>query len=191
MLLFNCAENELLRLTTILQSGFVETGRQGDSILSFLLTLDGFTEAYIENKVQTIFYNGDALDDPEIKLGGESATIALGAAMPGLAGAIMKKGSICGTFRKSPTKFDIGRSGDPVAVRVKLFSTVARDRGPQLLRRGVRIDAQDLGYFLQMRPALVNGLTNIRFRDRTVSSEKLGELLSTCDHLLLKSQING
>jgi len=190
-LLFDCADNELSRLSTVLQSGFVERGRQGDSILSFLLTLEGFSEAYIEDEVQTIFYNGDALDDPDTRLGGESATIALGSAMPGLAGAIMKKGSICGAFRKKPAVSDIDSSGDTVIVLVKLFNIVSRDRGPQLLKRGVRVGVEDLRYFLSMRPRLVSGLKNITLCDQLVNPEELVNRLPPCDYILIKTQNHG
>lgn len=190
-LLFDCADNELSRLSTVLQSGFVESGRQGDSILSFLLTLEGFSEAYIEDEVQTIFYNGDALDGPDTKLGGASATIALGSAMPGLAGAIMKKGSICGAFRKNPAVSAIDSSGDPVTVLVKLFNTVSRDRGPQLLKRGVRVGVEDLRYFLSMRPRLVSGLKNINLCDQAVHPEELVKRLPPCDDILIKTRNHG
>ncbi len=174
----------------MLQSGFVESGRQGDSILAFLLTLDGFTEPYIENEVQTIFYNGDALDDSATALGGETATIALGAAMPGLAGAIMKKGSICGAFRKNRAIVDIEPSEDPVTVRVKLFNTVARERGPQLLKKGIQIDTKDLRHFLEMRPRLIEALAEISFGDRSVRPEELIDLLAPHQRIIIKARTN-
>ncbi|MEJ2058268.1 MAG: hypothetical protein P8X39_10565 [Desulfofustis sp.] len=187
---FDCADNELLRLSTMLQSGFIETGRQGDSILSFLLSLDGFTESYIENEVQTVFYNGDALDDVETELAGKTAAIALGSAMPGLAGAIMRKGSICGAFRKKRTVVDMKSSGEPVTVRVKLFNSVARERGPQLLSRGLKIDGKDLLYFLKQRPLLITALKNIRFDGQAVQPDDLLDMLTSCDRILVKARNN-
>ncbi len=190
MLSFACGENELLRLSTMLQSGFIEIGRQGDTILSFLLTLDGFSESYIESEVQTVFYNGDALDDLETELAGATATIALGSAMPGLAGAIMKKGSICGAFRKNRAIIDRASSGAPVTVRVKLFNTVARERGPRLLRSGVNIEVKDLLSFLSNRPQLVNALKNMRFRGKAVQPGELAGILTACDNLLIRADSN-
>lgn len=184
---FDCADDKLLRLSTMLQSGFVEIGRQGETILSFLLTLDGFSESYLDREVQTVFYNGDALDELDTPLAGETATIALGSAMPGLAGAIMKKGSICGALRKNRQIVDTESAGEPVAVRVKLFSTVARQRGPQLLLKGLKIDAGDLLHFLEIRPQLVRAMKNIRFRGQTVQPQELLEILTLCDTILVKA----
>lgn len=188
LLTFDCTENELLRLSTMLQSGFIKSARQGNTILSFLLTLDGFTESYIENEIQTVFYNGDALDNFDAELAGKTATIALGSAMPGLAGAIMKKGSICGALRKNRTASDIGSVGEPVTVRIKLFNSVARERGPQLLRKGLEIDGRDLLYFLEYRPLLVNALKNIHFRGQAASFHDLVEILAPSDRILIKAQ---
>lgn len=185
---FSCEESDLVRLSTVLQSGFVVTGHEGDTIYSFLMTLPGFTEDYIANQIQTVFFNGDALDDLEIQLAGKTATIALGSAMPGLAGAIMKKGSICGALRKPRAVLGVERSGQPVAVRVKLFNTVARELGPRLLSAGLVIDCKDLVLFLELRPRLLSGLKNIRFMGTAIGPEELFTKLSTHQHLLIKAE---
>ncbi len=54
-------------------------------IRPFLLALPGFTADYIEGTVQTIFINGSAADTLDRPLGC-GGTLALSAAMPGLAG---------------------------------------------------------------------------------------------------------
>ncbi len=186
-LLFSCKESDLLRLTTVLQSGFGATGHQGDTILSFLLAQPGFTEDYIANQIQTVFYNGDALDDLEIELAGKTATIALGSAMPGLAGAIMKKGSICGALRKPRTVLGVDHSGERVAVRLKLFNTVARERGPRLLSEGIVIDARDLVLFLELRPRLLSGLENIQFMGKPLDRTELIDSLSNHELILIRA----
>ncbi len=180
-------ENEILRLTTVLQSGFIDTGKEGDTIFSFLMTLAGFTESYILNEVQTIFYNGDALDDLESELAGKSATVALGSAMPGLAGAIMKKGSPCGSFRKTRTILEVEHAGEPVEVRVKLFNTVARERGPQLFAAGLKIDVKDLVQFLELRPRLIEAFKTILVDEKKVASPDLIEALSLYDQIIVKA----
>ncbi|MGI9536473.1 MAG: hypothetical protein ACR2PB_05345 [Desulfocapsaceae bacterium] len=180
---FSCSESDALRLSTVLQSGFFVTGTEGDSIYEFLMNLPGFTEEYLAKEVQTIFYNGDALDDLESALAGERATVALGSAMPGLVGAIMKKGSICGALRKPRTVLDVSQQGKPVEVRVKLFNTVARDMGPGLFTSGIRIDARDLYLFLELRPGLVNSFLDITIDNNNISSTQLIEELSSAAQL--------
>ena len=178
-LTFTCSASNALRLSTVLQSGFLVTGTEGDSIYTFLMNLPGFTEDYLAKEVQTIFYNGDALDDLESELAGQSATVALGSAMPGLAGAIMKKGSICGALRKTRTLVDVTQQGEPLEVRVKLFNTIARDMGPGLFTSGIRIDARDLCLFLELRPGLVGSFSDITLDDRKLTSAEFVEALSS------------
>ena len=182
----SCSESNLVRLATVLQSGFIKAGIEGDSIYSFLLSLPGFTEDYLLREVQTIFYNGDALDDLDSALAGSFATIALGSAMPGLAGAIMKKGSVCGAFRKTRTVQNVSRQGDAVQVRVKLFNTIARDRGPRLFNTGLRLDTHDLILFLELRPRLVDAFSDIIFDNTQLASEKLIESLSSVAQIRLE-----
>ena len=182
----SCSESNLIRLATVLQSGFIKAGTEGDSIYSFLLDLPGFTEDYLLREVQTIFYNGDALDDLDSALAGGFATIALGSAMPGLAGAIMKKGSVCAAFRKTRTVQNVSRQGDPVQVRVKLFNTIARDRGPRLFNTGLRLDTHDLILFLELRPRLMDAFSDIIFDNMQLAPELLIESLSSVAQIRLE-----
>ena len=185
MLTLKCSKSDALRLATVLQSGFLMPGTEGESIHTFLKELPGFTEDYLAIEVQTIFYNGDALDNLDTELAGPGATIALGSAMPGLAGAIMKKGSPCGALRKSRTAQDSSNQGDPVEVRTKLFNTVARDRGPCLLENGVRIDARDLRLFLELRPGLLGSFSDVTLDDTRIHSNDLIEALLLVKQLKL------
>lgn len=185
-LTLTCSESDVLRLSTVLQSGFLVTGTEGDSIYTFLMKLPGFTEDYLAKEVQTIFYNGDALDDLETELAGHRATVALGSAMPGLAGAIMKKGSPCGALRKTRTILDASHQGGPVEVRVKLFNTVAHHRGPNLFASGIRIDARDFNLFLELRPGLLGSFSDITLDDNGINSKDLIEALSSVQQLRIK-----
>ena len=183
LLKFSCSESNALRLSTVLQSGFFVTGSEGDSIYTFLMNLPGFSEDYLATEVQTIFYNGDALDDLDSQLAGQSATIALASAMPGLAGAIMKKGSICGALRKTRTVMAVSRPGETIEIRVKLFNTIARDLGPGLFSSGIRIDARDLRLFLELRPGLVGSFSNMTLDDLSLASTELVGALSSLKQL--------
>ena len=182
-LFFNCGNKELVRLTTVLQSGFLAVAIEGDTIFSFLLTLDGFTEDYLINEVQTIFYNGDALDDLESEIAGPKATVALAAAMPGLAGAIMKKGSPCGALRKTRNIQQVKHKGEPVEILVKLFNTVARDRGPQLFSTGIRMNSRDLVLFLELRPTLVDAFEDIIFDSAEIQTSDFIASISKFEQL--------
>jgi len=184
-LVVSCPEDEQTRLATVLQSGFYVSGIEGDSILSLLSSLPGFTTSYIADKIQTIFFNGDALDDAETLLYGPHATVALGGAMPGLAGAIVKKGSPWGALRKTKTAHDTGYSGEQVEVVVKLFNTIAVDRGGQLLNESVHINSRDLIHFLELRPSLLYRFTDISFNGKPVEADKLSETVASYKRITL------
>lgn len=183
---FTCPEDQLIRLATVLQSGFHVKGTAGNSIFSLLTTIPGFTEAYIVDEIQTIFFNGDAIDDMEAILHGPTATIALAGAMPGLAGAIVRKGSPWGALRKTRTTHDTDSTGDQIDVLIKLFNTVAADKGADVLTQAVRINALDLIHFLELRPSLLHSFRDITLDGAPIAVDKLNETIASHDQLQVK-----
>ncbi len=128
---------EMSRLTSLLQSGICLKSSIGMAVGLFLTDLPGFDQNYLNEKVQTIFLDGSAIDDLQRPLSRPRHVLALSAAMPGLAGAIFRKNSLCAALRTrapSSTVADEG-SGDTV-VQLKLFNTIAREKGEALLRGG-------------------------------------------------------
>jgi hypothetical protein len=184
----NCPDDSLLRLVTVLQSGFLHRCRQGETIFSCLLGLKGFTREYIDKEIQTIFYNGDALDDLEAELSGDRPIIALSSAMPGLAGAILKRNSPCGILRKTRTVEHSGAADRLLDVVIKLFNTVALDRGPTLFQQGIIIKSSDLSSFLALRPGLLESFNNITLTGGAISSADL--LGSISGHRLVTIKVS-
>lgn len=185
-LFLSCPDDILLRLVTVLQSGFFRSTAEGESILSFLMSIEGFSEKYIVDEVQTIFFNGDALDDMEATITGEKAVIALSAAMPGLAGAILRKGSPVGALKKSRTDASEISGGSYVDVQVKLFNTVALDRGPELFTHGIRLKTIELLSFLDIRPSIVTALGNLVFDGHTIHASELKNSISTHPEIFIQ-----
>jgi hypothetical protein len=153
----------LPRFTVLLQSG-VEIETTGPcSLEEFLCGLPGFTLDYITNQIQTIFLNGTAVDDLTAPIPAHSPTLALSAAMPGLAGAIFRRNSMHAPLRsKGGANLDPSQNGT-VVVNVKLFNMIAMEKGEALLARGVGFRGADLADFLQNHPTLL----------ATISSAKL------------------
>ena len=82
--------------------------------MSFAAQL-GISESYLNERVQTIFLNGRAVDDLFGEVVGNNSTIALSAAMPGLAGAVFRKGGMLSSLRNPRAGTDPGCvSGKPV-----------------------------------------------------------------------------
>jgi hypothetical protein len=178
------------RLVTVLQSGFFRNSVQGETLFSFLSSLPGFTEDYISNSLQTIFLNGDSVDDVDLAFSEDSAILALSAAMPGLAGSLFRKCSPLVALRKTAVQKELSLAKSPVVVQVKLFNVIAVEKGRTLLADGVVLNCQDLLSFLQLRPTLVEAMCDITFNSRPIISKDLLTQLELFPKILLKCKSN-
>lgn len=178
------------RLVTVLQSGFFRNAVQGETLFSFLSSLPGFTEDYISNSLQTIFLNGDSVDDVDLAFSEDSAILALSAAMPGLAGSLFRKCSPLVALRKTAVQKELSLAKSPVVVQVKLFNVIAVEKGRTLLADGVVLNCQDLLSFLQLRPTLVEAMCDITFNSRPIISKDLLTQLELFPKILLKCKSN-
>lgn len=165
--------------TTVLQSGIEVMTIQGKSLGKFLNNFQGFTAEYLADTVQTIFLNGTAVDDLTLPLTGSNPVLALSAAMPGLAGAIFRKNSFHSALR---TETNALRSEavqeESITVTLKLFNSIARDRGGALLKSGQVIKTDHLANFLIKRSNLWKHVLNIHFEQREIDNKELLSLLS-------------
>lgn len=154
------------KFTTLLQSGIEIETTAGESILSFLEKIPGFTPEYIDNEVQTIFLNGTAMDDVHAPLTESDAVVALSAAMPGLSGAIYRKNSIHSHLRSVHHTADQAEvNHEKIAIYLKLFNSIAKDRGAELLRGGVTMKTGTILTFFQTRPWLLDQVQEIAIED--------------------------
>jgi uncharacterized protein YjbI with pentapeptide repeats len=142
----------------IFQQGVYLKTRAGLS-LSEVLEEAGFSRKYLEERVRTVFLDGTAIDDLDNAIIRGDCVIALSAAMPGLAGAILRKGSPISVLRSStPAITDLNSSGDALhTLRLKLFNAVAKEMGPELLRSGILLKRSDLEQLLSNRLEPVKG----------------------------------
>lgn len=126
----------------------------GATVREVLCGQIGIEADYVEKRIQTIFMDGKAVDDIDTAIVRNGSTLALSAAMPGLVGAVMRKGGYYASLRDAITYEEDGE-----AVRVqdglitlKLYNMVARELGPVLLEAGVLVGGADLSSFLEQRP---------------------------------------
>lgn len=149
--------SSLLRLLLLRGVRFETT--PGKSVQSFLAETLPTDRNYIENSIQTIFLNGQAIDDPETTLITEPGTIALSAAMPGVFGAAFRKNGVYSGLRQRYENNQKKKSAtDPsgnILVTVKCFNRVAEDLGDDLLARGVRLDIEDFTEFWQQQKGVL------------------------------------
>lgn len=130
----------------LLEKGVVVAARTGCSLRDFLCNQLGLTGRYLDERIQTLFLNARPVDDVDMAIVRDGATLALSAAMPGLLGATMRKGGRYAAFRRSISQADdaCGAGQASGHVTVKLFNLVAREIGRHLLAMGVTVAGGDL-----------------------------------------------
>jgi hypothetical protein len=146
-LTLNTTRDAASKTATLLQRGFVLPVTGTISIVELLLSLPGFNEEYIRDRVQTIFVNGLAEDNTSRELTAGDV-LALSAAMPGLAGAIFRRGGQHASLRTRPVAVNHSKADQSGSITLKLFNMIATETGPQLLQAGILIKGKTLARFL-------------------------------------------
>jgi hypothetical protein len=135
----------------LLARGFTIKTRVGCSVKALICSCLGLSADYLEQRLQTIFLDGKAVDDTEATVVRQGATLALSAAMPGLAGATLRRGSAYAAMRNQIThqKGTCGESTEDGTICLKLFNLVAKDVGHLFLEKGVLISGKYLKDFFR------------------------------------------
>jgi hypothetical protein len=138
----------------LLQHGFWLKGDVECSVKSFLCEQFGIEPEYLEKRIQTIFLDGQPVDDVKTAILRDGATLSLSAAMPGLAGAVMRKGGFYARMRDqiSYKGETTSCSVKPGRVFVKLFNLPLQELGPFFLEHGIWIDGNTLANIITARP---------------------------------------
>jgi len=138
----------------LLQKGFELKVCLGTPIGLLLRDGLGLTDEYIETRVQTVFLDGKPVDDIDGALIRDGSTLALAPAMPGLMGAMLRRGGHLAPMRsgithrgdEAPQATGLGR------IVMKLFGMALRELGPKLLEHGIEVDAGDLAQIVRELP---------------------------------------
>ncbi len=167
------------KFTTLLQSGIFIHVQQGESIDGLLDSLPGFSEKYIGERVQTIFVDGLPADDLAQEFTNKETVLAISAAMPGVAGAIFRKGGIHAALRTGTAKQTTATSVQTsLTVRLKLFNVIAKERGGALLANGCFMQSDSLEKFLNYRPFLAKDIQDIVIDGQKTTMKALLETLA-------------
>jgi len=150
----------------LLARGFIVKTRVGCSVKALICSCLGMNADYLEQRLQTIFLDGKAVDDIETTVVREGATLALSAAMPGLAGATLRRGSAYAAMRNQIThqKGTCGESTKDGTICLKLFNLVAADIGQLFLEKGILISGKYFGDLFRSAP------------DKIISGVRSGEV---------------
>jgi len=145
---------EKSRFSGIIQNGFGLNTLVGVSIKTFLCDFAALDPRYIQERISTIFLDGMAVDNIEEAIILEGSTLALSSAMPGLAGATLRRDGIYASLRESITykeKAGNGRIKDGI-ITVKLFNLLIDDIGHVFLQKGIIVKSRELQSFFVKQP---------------------------------------
>ncbi len=144
--------SELLpKLYPLLQQGFEVEASLGTSIKAFLGRNFDMTHDYIENRLQTVFLNGKAVDNIDKAVLKSGSILALSTAMPGLAGAVMRRGGYLTAMRgqishREDEEAMVAQKGK---IRIKLFNLLVKELGPTFLQYGIWVQGKSLETILK------------------------------------------
>jgi hypothetical protein len=133
----------------LLQRGFLLKVQVGMSVEA-TLTQEFGLDSHLLDKIQTVFLNGKAVDDLESSVVEEGSILALSAAMPGLVGATLRRGSYYAAMRSQITAAEIQAPAAPKEgmVTLKLFNLLIGELAPIFLGRGIWVEKGVLRDFL-------------------------------------------
>jgi hypothetical protein len=138
----------------LLGRGFTTGIRTGCSVKELLRVQLGFEEAYIENRIQTLFLNYRAVDDMDSAMVHHGAILALSAAMPGLVGATFRKSGAYSVMRSQISHENGATStgSHDGEITLRLFNLIAKEEGPRFLKKGILIKGRDFDDLLHIQP---------------------------------------
>lgn len=132
--------SEVGRLMPIFNAGVGIVTHTGIPLMALLCDQLGIDRNYVEERIQTIFVNGRAVDNENKVILSANAVVALSAAMPGLVGATFRKQGLLAGFRKDishTVSETMPTDQRTTVVTLKLFNLVAKELGADLLRQQV------------------------------------------------------
>lgn len=166
------SEELLPRFCLLAGSGLTICARTGCSVQDLLCGQLDIPPEYLEKRIQTILLDSSVVDDPQLATVAAGSTIALSAAMPGIAGAMLRRGSPYAAMRSQISHAN--RVVRPAAVGqghvvVKLFNMVQGELGSPMLARGVQISGKALSDFFRGRSgAFRRGILTARIDESCV-----------------------
>jgi hypothetical protein len=149
----------------------------------------GLPSEYVENRIQTVFLNGKPVDDVDTAQVAANDTIALSAAMPGLLGAVLRKGGYYSAMRQDITyerECTVAGTKDGMVV-IKLFNLTVPEAGPLLLQHGIWLDASELAELLDIgTDEWQVACQEVRLDEQYVNLDQLPDLMSSGDQVFLQ-----
>jgi len=151
----NMKASQIPNFLPLLQQGVKLKIQVGSSIKMVLCEQFGLDPDYVEERIKTIFLDGTIVDDLNTAVIKEGSSLALSAAMPGLAGATLRRAGLLASLRSQITHLeDIvkdlpRREGFMI---LKLFNLLVRELGPVFLKKGIYMTRNEFEDFFKTLP---------------------------------------
>lgn len=178
--------------STLLGQGFSLKVRTGCSVRELLCGQLGVHNDYVDRRIQTIFLDGKAVDDVDTAVIRQDSILALSAAMPGLAGATLRRGGAYAAMRRQISHHNnAGRSSAANGVvTLKLFNLVAVELGPGFLKKGIWIKGKYMENFFKKVPDYFwRGCRTAEIDGTPHQIENLGHMEWKHQQIFLKLQV--
>jgi len=163
ILVLRADPDALAGLAPLAREGFSVVARSGRSLRETLVNDFGLCPDCVEERIQTVFLDGSPVDDIDQDSARPGCTLALAAAMPGVAGIAMRRGSPVGVFREGVTHHadadaDAESGEEAFELTLKLFNSVAVECLAKVLAHGVAVRAARLAELLESNPEALTGV---------------------------------
>jgi hypothetical protein len=186
-------ESDRLSLfSSLLGQGFTLKVRTGCSLRELLCVQLGVSADYVDQRIQTIFLDGKAVDNIDTAVVRHGSTLALSAAMPGLAGATLRRGGAYAAMRRqiSHQNKAVHNSVANGVVMLKLFNLVALELGPGFLKQGIRISGKHMENFFKRVPDYFwPGCRTAEIDGKPMKVEKIGGMEWRHRQVFLKLEV--
>ena len=142
---------KIVDLFPIFQNGLPIHGNVGCSVETFLVELFDISLSGIDERIPIILLDGKPVEYPGSSIIRDGSVLALSSAMPGLAGASLRRGGHLASFRKTITNPGGDRNAAPRlgVVTVKFFNMLIKDLGIPMLEKGVVLSGRHLSAVLK------------------------------------------
>jgi hypothetical protein len=166
----------------VLQQGVEIDAPVGCSIYSFLVGELALSGEQIQ-KIQSLFLDGKPVDDLEKAIVREGAHLTFSAALPGLVGMSLRRGSILASFRGSITHSESCGPGNESegTIHIKLFNLMIAELGPVFLERGIYMKSPLLADILGQTERFRKGCGKILVNGNPVNLDELKNKLISQD----------
>ncbi len=175
-------------LFPLLRHGVMVNVPIGCSIRTVLIEYFRLHPEYVENRIKTVLLNGNPVDDIDSVIISDGSTLALSAAMPGLAGAILRRSSPLATLRSQIINSTESETDSHLRgmIVLKIFNLLINEIGPAVLQRGVYVRGEDLeNHFVRLPEEFWQGCTAATLGGQNVGIEPLLRMEWLGDHHLV------